>query len=34
MNSEEFIKAVKAIVKEKGISEEVVFEGMEGNLQL
>ncbi len=29
MNSEEFIKAVKAIVKEKGISEEVVFEGME-----
>ena len=29
MNSEEFIKAVKAIVKEKGISEDVVFEGME-----
>ena len=29
MNSEEFIKAVKNIVKEKGISEDVVFEGME-----
>ena len=29
MNSEEFIKAVKNIVKEKGISEAVVFEGME-----
>lgn len=29
MNSEEFIKAVKAIVKEKGISEDIVFEGME-----
>ncbi len=29
MNNEEFIKAVKNIVKEKGISEEVVFEGME-----
>lgn len=29
MNSEEFIKALKAIVKEKGISEDVVFEGME-----
>jgi N utilization substance protein A len=29
MNSEEFIKALKNIVKEKGISEEVVFEGME-----
>ena len=29
MNSEEFIKAVKNIVKEKVISEDVVFEGME-----
>ncbi len=29
MNSEEFIKAVKNIVKEKEISEDVVFEGME-----
>ena len=29
MNNEEFIKAVKNIVKEKGISEDVVFEGME-----
>lgn len=29
MNSEEFIKALKNIVKEKGISEDVVFEGME-----
>jgi len=29
MNSEEFIKAVKNIVKEKGISEDIVFEGME-----
>ena len=29
MNSEEFIKAVKGIVKEKGISEDIVFEGME-----
>ena len=29
MNSEEFIKAVKNIVKEKGISENVFFEGME-----
>ncbi len=29
MNSEEFIKAVKRIVKEKGISEDIVFEGME-----
>ncbi len=29
MNSEEFIRAVKNIVKEKGISEDVVFEGME-----
>ncbi len=29
MNSEEFIKAVKSITKEKGISEDVVFEGME-----
>ena len=29
MNSEEFIKAVKNIVKEKGISEDEVFEGME-----
>ena len=29
MNSEEFIKAVKNIVKEKKISEDVVFEGME-----
>lgn len=29
MNSVEFIKALKNIVKEKGISEEVVFEGME-----
>ncbi len=29
MNSEEFIKAVKSIVKEKGISEDVVFEAME-----
>ncbi len=33
MNSEEFIKAVKGIVKEKGISEDVVFEGMEQALQ-
>lgn len=32
MNSEEFIKAVKNITKEKGISEEVVFEGMESAL--
>lgn len=29
MDSKEFIKAVKNIVKEKGISEDVVFEGME-----
>ena len=29
MNSEAFIKAVKNIVKEKGISEDIVFEGME-----
>ena len=29
MNSEEFIKEVKNITKEKGISEDVVFEGME-----
>lgn len=29
MNSKEFIKAVKNIVAEKGISEDVVFEGME-----
>ena len=29
MNSKEFIKAVDAIVKEKGIDREVVFEAME-----
>ncbi len=29
MNSEEFIKAVKNIVEEKGISEDIVFEAME-----
>ena len=29
MNNEEFIIALKNIVKEKGISEDVVFEGME-----
>lgn len=33
MNSEEFIKAVRNIVKEKGISEDIVFEGMEQALQ-
>ena len=29
MNSKEFIKAVKFITEEKGISEDVIFEGME-----
>ena len=29
MNGKEFIKAVKLITEEKGISEDVVFEGME-----
>ena len=29
MNGKEFIKAVKYITEEKGISEDVVFEGME-----
>ena len=33
MNPEAFIKAVKSITKEKGISEDVVFEGMELALQ-
>ena len=33
MNSKEFIKALKAICEEKQISEDVIFEGMEGALK-
>ena len=29
MNGKEFIKALKSITEEKGISEDVIFEGME-----
>ena len=33
MNSKEFVKALKNICEEKGISEEVIFDGMEVALQ-
>ena len=29
MNGKEFIKAVKLVTEEKGISEDIIFEGME-----
>ena len=31
MNGKEFIKAVETVEKEKGISRDIIFEGMENN---